>query len=821
MSTVPTLRESHTSIRCALALLLIASACGSSSLDSSFTAAQDAVRRGAFDEALSHIDRATTAARSDLDNPVVHRLRLLRAEILLAKPDLPGAAALVNTPIPETPGLASSRARQRYVRARLEVAQGQLKQALTTLESMKLLNPEPELELDVEVLAGQVLMRLGRLEEAETRLKRTLDEAERRHDRYRQMLALNNLGMRFLNQRRFDEALSWFTRVLAFEDLAETSAFAASLNNAGACYARLGNFERALEVQQRAVALQERRGAAPYEQALGELGSTYVFMDDPGRGVPYLTKALAVAEQAGLNADAALWARNLAGTYVHVGNWDEAERFNEKAKTRLMNGGGKTLFTTLHAADIAAGRGNDDEATGLFHQILKAPGAEAALQWAAQDGLATIARGSGNARQAAVHYDAALRTLEQTRSGLVRTDDRLSFSARLTRFYKTYVDFLVERDDVERALMVAEGSRARVLAERHGVSVPAAATPATLKQLAAASRTVLVSFWFGRTRSYAWTVDGKAVKLHTLPAAAEIESLVRQHQEAIHGALTDPLAPGGAGDKLRHLLVEPLLGSLHPGTTVVIVPDGPLHGLNFETLPASGTPRRYLIEDLEVQIAPSLTLLGRPRESLPSRSLLVVGNPTPRNPDFPALRYASAEMSSIARHFGGESSRTYQGEQASPHDFRSARPEQFSFVHFTAHATANRESPLDSAVILSGPDDAYKLYARDVADLPLRAELVTVSACRSAGERVYAGEGLVGFAWAFLRAGSRRVIAGLWDVDDRSTADLMDAMYTRLAGGDSPPKALRAAKLALMARGGVVAKPYYWGPFQVFTVTVN
>ena len=316
-------------------------------------------------------------------------------------------------------------------------------------------------------------------------------------------------------------------------------------------------------------------------------------------------------------------------------------------------------------------------------------------------------------------------------------------------------------------------------------------------------------------------MDGKGIKLHTLPAAAEVESLVRQHQEAIHGALADPLALDGAGEKLRRLLVEPVLDSVRPGTTVVIVPDGALHGLNFETLPASGTPRRYLIEDVEVQIAPSLALLGRPREALAARSLLVVGNPTPRNPDFPALRYASAEMSGIARHFGGESSRTYQGEQASPREFRSARPEQFSFVHFTAHATANRESPLDSAVILSGPDDAYKLYARDVADLPLRAELVTVSACRSAGERVYAGEGLVGFAWAFLRAGARRVVAGLWDVDDRSTADLMDAMYTRLAAGDTPPQALRAAKLALMARGGVVAKPYYWGPFQVFTVSVN
>jgi CHAT domain-containing protein/tetratricopeptide (TPR) repeat protein len=815
-----TLRDSHLPIRFALALLLIGPACGRPSLDSSFAAARDAVRRGALDEALSHVNQAAAAAGSDLGDPAVHQLRLLRAEVLLTKADLPGAAALVDVPIPEGPAFAAARSRQRYVRARLEITRGLVKQALTTLESIGELDREADLRLDADILAGQALLRLGRLEEGEARLKQTLEEAERRGDRYRQMLAMNNLGMRFVNQRRFDEALPWFTRALAFTDLTETSVFSASLTNAGLCHARLGNFERALEVQQRAVVVLERGGAALYEQALGELGSTYALMEDVARGVPYLTKALAVAQKAGLNSDAALWARNLAAAYVHTNQWDQAEQLNEQAKRLTPANSGRTLFTSLHAADIAAGRQQNAEAARLYREILAEPAAEAALRWAAHDGLALVAQRAGDSRMVAAELDEALKILESTRSTLTRADDRLSFSARLTRFYRTYVDFLIERGDVERALMVAENSRAHVLAERHGVSVPAVATPATLKQLAAASRTVLLSYWLGPTRSFAWTVDGKGVRLHTLPAAAAIESLVRQHQEAIHGALGDPLAPDGAGEKLRQLLVEPVLGSVRPGSAIVIVPDGALHGLNFETLPASGTPR-FLIEDVEAQVAPSLALLGQRRGALPARSLLVVGNPTPRNPDFPALRYASAEMSNIVRHFGGESSRTYEGEQASPREFRSARPEQFSFVHFTAHATANRESPLDSAVILSGPDDGYKLYARDVADLPLRAELVTVSACRSAGERVYAGEGLVGFAWAFLRGGARRVIAGLWDVDDRSTADLMDAMYGRLAAGDAPPQALRAAKLALIARGGVVAKPYYWGPFQVFTVSVN
>jgi CHAT domain-containing protein len=226
---------------------------------------------------------------------------------------------------------------------------------------------------------------------------------------------------------------------------------------------------------------------------------------------------------------------------------------------------------------------------------------------------------------------------------------------------------------------------------------------------------------------------------------------------------------------------------------------------------------------LEVQVAPSLTLLAdaRRRPDTPP-SLLLIGNPTPREPDFPALSYAAAEMTGIARHFPREQVTAMQAEHASPAGYADARPDRFTMIHFTAHATANADSPLDSAVILSGPDMAYRLYARDLVSntsKALTAELVTVSACRSAGERAYSGEGLIGFAWAFLRAGARRVVAGLWDVDDRSTADLMDRFYKGVASGDRPAAALRQAKLVMTSAGGTYAKPYYWGAFQMFTLT--
>jgi CHAT domain-containing protein len=310
----------------------------------------------------------------------------------------------------------------------------------------------------------------------------------------------------------------------------------------------------------------------------------------------------------------------------------------------------------------------------------------------------------------------------------------------------------------------------------------------------------------------------------------------------VNNALADPLAPSStAGDRLYAALIAPIASLIPAGARIVVAPDGALYGINFETLPVPAAKRHYWIEDAEIQIAPALSMLtmaeGTPhakasasanatadkspeRSALTNRapSLLLFGDPAPRPPEFPALKYASAEIASVSKYFPADGVVTYQGDRASPAAYKAAALDRFSVVHFTAHAAANLQSPLDSAVVLAGPDHAYKLYARDVAEKPLHADLVTVSACRSAGERAYSGEGLVGFAWAFLRAGASRVIAGLWDVDDRSTAELMDHLYARMATGDSAPRALREAKLALLSKGGTYAKPYYWGPFQVFTV---
>jgi len=199
--------------------------------------------------------------------------------------------------------------------------------------------------------------------------------------------------------------------------------------------------------------------------------------------------------------------------------------------------------------------------------------------------------------------------------------------------------------------------------------------------------------------------------------------------------------------------------------------------------------------------------------------LLLMGNATASgDPAFPPLRHALEEMQGVGGHFPSANQQGYGGSRATVENYLSAHPEEFSYIHFVAHGTASVTDPLDSAVVLSPTSQGgnYKLYARDVIAHPLKAQLVTISACKGAGTGLV-GEGLVGLSWAFLHAGAHNVVGALWDVSDESTPQLMDAMYAELARGSSPDAALRAAKLSLLHSAGVFHKPVYWAAFQLYT----
>ncbi len=806
----------------ALALILLGGCSISAErLDALFDGARDELHAGELAEAQLAAEHGLSVANARRDQFFQWKFRLLRAEILLNIRRAEDVVAQLDQPVPAGPKFAPLAARKLMLQGQAASILGRADRAAALLAEAHRMAEAARSEealADIENIQGAQASKNKRYDAAAGFLRRALQRARSLRAPYLEASVLINLGTIPLRQHRYGEAAGFFEDASRRAGPRRQIPYSAAQTNLATCYLNLGEFDRAIQIYTTSVALHQRSGAKSYLQlSLGQTGQAYLLKDELKSAIPYLQQALSIASEIGSTEHAAIWAGDLSSTYTELKDWREAANLNDEAIRLKTEAGVKTLYyNRLNAALIALGRGETEEAAGLFEQAMAEGKDDPAVIWEAHQGLGASAVRQHQPAEAARRFEAAIDIVEKTRSDLLRTEFKLPFLTRLIRFYGEYVDTLIDQHQFDRAFAVADSSRGQVLAERYGSNPVRRLAPGAFHALARQSNSVLLSYWLGPARSHAWVVTGSEIHHVELPPAAQIEPLVRDYQEAIERRLADPLrARIPTGDRLYQLLIQPLRAWIPAGSRVILTPDGALHGLNFESLPLPGGTPRYLIQDVTLSLAPSLALLaGKPPDSHPAHRLLLLGDPITNDPAFPALTNAPAEIAAVTRRFGAAGNVVLSREDATPDAWRKAGPGAFSAIHFTTHAVANRESPLDSAVLLS----TGKLYARDVMDVPLTADLVTVSACRGVGLRTYSGEGLVGFSWAFLRAGARNVIAGLWDVNDQSTAILMDTLYAELAAGKRPADALRTAKLAMIANPGNLHKPYYWAPFQLYTV---
>ena len=187
---------------------------------------------------------------------------------------------------------------------------------------------------------------------------------------------------------------------------------------------------------------------------------------------------------------------------------------------------------------------------------------------------------------------------------------------------------------------------------------------------------------------------------------------------------------------------------------------------------------------------------------------------------FERLRFSRREAEQIARLVNGREKFTALDFDASRTTATSADLAQYRIVHFATHGIINNQHPELSGLVLSlvneqgEPVDGFlRLY--DIYNLKLQAELVVLSACQTALGKDMAGEGLIGLTRGFVYAGVPRVVASLWRIDDRVTAELMQNFYSAmLTRGRRPAAALRAAQLAMWKTTGWES-PYYWAAFTL------
>lgn len=734
---------------------------------------------------------------------------------------------------------------------------------------------------DVIMARGILALQHGQTEAAKELFEHSLQFARAHDDHFLEENALLNMGATLLREQHFDEAMDW---THAAYQAATTFGFGnttqTALGNLGWAYYNLGDFEKSLELS-----LEAEKRASQVGNVVLELywttnaGYVYAGLGDLARAKQSYLKAFDLASK--INGREGIYnaLRALALVSVEGGDLEEARKYSDAAieiaradKNRLDE-----LYPLLVRGLIAARSHDGAEAERIFHDVEEDPNGSASLKWRAEHGLARLYEDERRPDDADHEYRAAIATFEAARSSLQRNDSRLPFSNNASRIYDDYIHFLVTRGKTDDALRWADDSRARTLAEGLGLLAKggsAGPPPLNPQQIARRAEGTLLFYWLGEKQSYLWAITPRKTSLFTLPPGSEIDAAVQRYRKALGGPQDVLLSADQDGRELYRTLIAPAEALLAApsranahrpcrscGTAeavpfpdsalreakVFVIPDGSLNNLNFETLLVSEPPLseanlveakglqprlHYWIEDVTIANASSLRVLGAARSGKSTRKekrgLLLVGNSVAPNAKYPELPKAAAQMESVARHFPAVGQRILTREQATPAAYLASSPEQFSYVHFVAHGTASRLSPLDSAIVLSktGPskfesttadteNDSFKLYARDIIRHPLRADLVTISACYGAGERAYSGEGLVGLSWAFLRAGAHNVVAALWEATDASTEQLMDKFYDELNKGASPDAALRAAKLSLL-RGSGFHNPFYWAPFQLY-----
>jgi CHAT domain-containing protein len=681
---------------------------------------------------------------------------------------------------------------------------------------------------DVFSARGILAVNQGKLLQARQAFLDALAFEHAHKNRFREAKAKMNLGWTALQSEHFDEAMDWSRsayldcKILGAEEIAEKAT-----GNLGWAYFNLGDGDRALDLLLEAERSANRRGSIRSELGwINTAGYVYRSAGDLTRASGAYLRALALAKQINSKQDIINALEDLAHVFIDLGKLDEAEAYLAEA-TLLIQGSKNhldSLDVTLARARISSAKGHFRDAESLFRVIVQDPASQTSMRMGAEHGLALLYVSEQNFESADRMYRSALSTFERARDQLSNEDSKLPFLANATNIYDDYIHFLVAQHRPDEALLLADQSRARTLAQGLGIlSNDSAVDIPKLRPADIARKTgaTLLFYWLGARQSYLWAISARKTSLSTIPPQQEIKESIERYRKRLLG-FGDPLENSDLdGRALYEKLIAPAAASIGPNSNVIVLSDGALSQLNFETLIVPAPHPHYWIEDATIASAPSLQMLASSHPAVSAqRKLLLIGDALSPGPDYPNLPMAGTEMQQIQQQVGPQNAALFSREHATPAAYLSVGPQQFAYIHFVAHGVASRTDPLDSAIILSrssAAEDSFKLHARDIIQHPIRANLVTISACYGSGSRSFAGEGPVGLAWAFLRAGAHNVIGALWEVSDQSTPQLMGDLYRSLNSGHPPSAALRQAKLALLHSNKEFRKPFYWAPLQVYT----
>lgn len=368
----------------------------------------------------------------------------------------------------------------------------------------------------------------------------------------------------------------------------------------------------------------------------------------------------------------------------------------------------------------------------------------------------------------------------------------------------------------------------------------------------------LLEYLVGDHHLLIFTVNAEQAQVFAFPLDSTLHEMATQMREGLAGFEDYANKPEAtlaaslelytqAASGLYQQLIAPIKD--HLTESLIIVPDGILGLIPFEAMLKEKPSNirnfgsyAYLINEYQIGYAYSATLRKEMKEKKhresPTRPLLVLAPfsepvPSQKREDTQgkikeiekeaeeagyelsasrsegnALKYSGEEGRLASAIWGGD---FYEGREASLRRFMETAG-QYQMIHLCTHARANDKLGAQSYLTF-GKDT---LFARDIYNLRLNADLVVLSACETGHGELQRGEGVIGLGRAFAYAGAKSMVTTLWAVNDAATKEVMQRFHFYLHKGYEKDEALRVAKLQFMKKNpGVLRHPYFWAGFGI------
>ncbi len=667
------------------------------------------------------------------------------------------------------------------------------------------------------------------------------------HDQLRLSL-YQNIGHTFYYLEQNDSAMHYLQHV----PYQSSSAYARLLNEKGRIYMKQEKLQRAEQVFDSAIAVFKQLPASGKNK---DKATSYLYRSQ-------------LAQQQGLENEAMAWCNmalqelHFSFTGVHAESLPATEtelvspitffqvleqkavlldeRYNKTSENRWLKSSLQTRLLAIRTANYIKNNFDNDEATMFFNEsseaLYKQAAQNAALLYSSdqqqqylndflfitesykgnilhRNQVQTVVKSSGLLPDSLLQQETDLKQLlavfttrlnnNNGEAQLKLIQQRITeLQIRLSRLHKTYENY--------PAYTALQNPSAILVTHVDSIQQKLDQSSAVLQYMWCDS--VLVCF----------VVSKKKTDLRLLSINAETRQWLQDYRSALHQPKEGVRFSGyEASANLYRVLVTSLPSFVRSQNKWIILPDGPLHELPFETLLTNAGERRFLLQDKTISYHYSFTLLlnSQPIQDQPTSFYAAA--------PFTVKTGEVQEQQLSVLPYSKEEIRFLQGTKA---EDSIATREHFlqhavnsSIIHLATHAVAGQENTSSGNTFIQfyhssgSTSESNRLYLHELYSMQLKQRpLVILSACETANGLQSGGEGLLSLARGFMYAGSRGIVSSLWKADDRITAYLMQRLHIYLQKGIVVEEALQKAKNDLLRDETIDARyksPAYWGQF--------